>query len=146
MRSIWSATTLNSLNIQRRKQNTSWRRNLPRLTCFASFASIICWEPNGYVSFLLDGDVAPHSQRHRQRDGDGVEDLREVHVEHQVHRPRVAQVGSVWNVISIIHRNCRAAVIINFFHTQASNPLCSAKFAGNFSVPCSTKSLLEDLR
>ena len=46
----------------------------------------------GDVAGLRDGDVAPHRQRQRQQDGDGVEELGEVRVEEHQHRtpPRVA--------------------------------------------------------
>lgn len=45
---------------------------------------ILGWE------HLLDCDVPPDSQRHRERYRNRVEDLREIAVEQQVRRPTVA--------------------------------------------------------
>jgi hypothetical protein len=45
---------------------------------------------------LLDGQVSPDSQGECQQYGCGVQDLREVHMEQRVHRPRVWPVLMLW--------------------------------------------------
>lgn len=56
---------------------------------------------------LLNRYVSPNGERHRKWYGDGVKHLREVHVEHQINRPRLTEIGLAWNVSNkFATKNC----------------------------------------
>lgn len=88
-----------SVVVRRAKPQTSVRmpkQKRPTLPNNNSWKLIVQKPLISFCGYLLDRNISPHSQRHGEKDGNCVEDLREVHMEEQIDHPHVSKIWLSW--------------------------------------------------